>query len=463
MRIAFVHYLIGDKSGISAVMRTNILSLRKLYPKVSVLLAGKIVSRLMEDPQVKYVDIKELDIGKGRQLRFERQDVYTYMHDGEKIFEKVKNAVNGCDYVIIENPSLGLHPAATYAFYRLAQHNAESKGKSKIVFRIHDFAEDRPGKFANLLKFSGKDTPLWHFILYPNFRNLGYFVINRQDKTKLYGHGLIEKGKVFYIPNPVDESLLQGNNEQAKKLKELIIKKKRLDKHVKFIFYPVRAIARKNIEEAIFLIQLLNYHLNEKYHLLVNVRESDNDSLQYSRKIEKFSRKYRLPVIIGLQEFVAFDRVMENGQIKKYGIGDAYNMADKVITTSMLEGFGMAFIEPWYHGKAVFGRDLPLVTSDFKRRGVNLEHLYSTLFIGKKDFKDLGSMDAKLRLSLRLKNKQFRKEIWETNYHQLRGMLEVFDKEFEEELVRENRAQVVANYNQYRNARDIIRALKGVR
>ena len=97
MRIAFVHYLIGDKSGISAVMRTNILSLRKLYPKVSVLLAGKIVSRLMEDPQVKYVDIKELDIGKGRQLRFERQDVYTYMHDGEKIFEKVKNAVNGCD------------------------------------------------------------------------------------------------------------------------------------------------------------------------------------------------------------------------------------------------------------------------------------------------------------------------------------------------------------------------------
>jgi hypothetical protein len=53
--------------------------------------------------------------------------------------------------------------------------------------------------------------------------------------------------------------------------------------------------------------------------------------------------------------------------------------SDGVVTTSIREGFGLAFLEPWLRGKAVTGRDLPDITRDFKARGIDLGHFYTHL------------------------------------------------------------------------------------
>jgi hypothetical protein len=50
-----------------------------------------------------------------------------------------------------------------------------------------------------------------------------------------------------------------------------------------------------------------------------------------------------------------------------------------VITTSVGEGFGLAFLEPWLAGRPLRGRDLPPITADFRAAGVALPGLYERL------------------------------------------------------------------------------------
>jgi glycosyltransferase involved in cell wall biosynthesis len=53
--------------------------------------------------------------------------------------------------------------------------------------------------------------------------------------------------------------------------------------------------------------------------------------------------------------------------------------ADALITTSIAEGFGLAFLEPWLADKPLVGRNLPEITGDFAEHGLNLSNLYNRL------------------------------------------------------------------------------------
>jgi hypothetical protein len=53
--------------------------------------------------------------------------------------------------------------------------------------------------------------------------------------------------------------------------------------------------------------------------------------------------------------------------------------SDACITTSVGEGFGMSFLEPFAMGRPVLGRNLPEITEGFTQDGVNLGALYSEL------------------------------------------------------------------------------------
>ena len=39
--------------------------------------------------------------------------------------------------------------------------------------------------------------------------------------------------------------------------------------------------------------------------------------------------------------------------------------AKAIVSTSVAEGFGLGFLEPWIFGKGLCGRDIPEITSDF--------------------------------------------------------------------------------------------------
>lgn len=55
--------------------------------------------------------------------------------------------------------------------------------------------------------------------------------------------------------------------------------------------------------------------------------------------------------------------------------------ADALITTSIAEGFGLAFLEPWLADKPLVGRNLPEITGDFEQHGLDLSTLYNRLSV----------------------------------------------------------------------------------
>jgi hypothetical protein len=53
--------------------------------------------------------------------------------------------------------------------------------------------------------------------------------------------------------------------------------------------------------------------------------------------------------------------------------------ADVLVTTSVAEGFGLAFLEPWLLDRPLVGRNLPEITDEFADAGVQLGNLYERL------------------------------------------------------------------------------------
>lgn len=461
VKIAFVHYSIGTLGGVPTVMRTNAIALKNIFKNIHITFIGAYSHDVITDKNVKHIDIPELGVNYSEILDFDKQNVLEYIRTGERIYKKLSNFLKNIDYVIIENPIVGLHPPATYAFYKLVSENEKKKGRTKIIYRIHDFPHDRRNYFLNLLKFTGKNKiPHWREVLFPKKNQFGYVVLNKSDSKRLRDNGVGVKNKIFIVPNSISEDTIQRDKRTSKKLRKSIIKKYNLKPDVKFLFYPVRVIPRKNIEEAIFLTQFLNKYLNENYHLLISLIDTNVSRSSYPGSIRKFVKRNNLPATLGLG--LNTKRIMKGQKLLKYGIGDAYNICDKVITTSILEGFGLFFIESWYFNKAIIGRDLPAITSDFKRNGLNLKHLYSSLRIGRKDFKDIKNLHEKLKLSLKLKNKKFIMDVYRNNKQTFESLLKILKKNSNKKLIQENKKKVIKYYSSKYIARQLMKAIKTI-
>jgi glycosyltransferase involved in cell wall biosynthesis len=57
------------------------------------------------------------------------------------------------------------------------------------------------------------------------------------------------------------------------------------------------------------------------------------------------------------------------------------NISDFCITTSIREGFGMVYLEPWLAGTPVIGRRLPCITEDLVKQGVTFPRLYDHILV----------------------------------------------------------------------------------
>ena len=57
------------------------------------------------------------------------------------------------------------------------------------------------------------------------------------------------------------------------------------------------------------------------------------------------------------------------------------NSVSGIVTTSIAEGFGLGFLEPWTFNKFLNGRNIPDITEDFSKLGVKLDHMYSRVEI----------------------------------------------------------------------------------
>lgn len=259
----------------------------------------------------------------------------------KKVAESIIKAIHskwkdGCDILHVHNPLLAKNKIFLKILHELREREI------RLFLQIHDFAED--------------GRPLSYFDEDEYVPDCHYGVINSRDYNILLKAGLKKEGlhKIFNTIKPFE------------------FKKKAVETK-KIALYPIRAIRRKNIGEAILL------SLFFKNHVALFITQPPNspiDIISY-KGWKRFVEENRLDV------------VFEAGL--KYDFEKLVLTARFLITTSITEGFGFSFLEPWTAKKILYGRKLPDICYDFEQNGIKLDHLYTKLLVPVKwiDKKDL--------------------------------------------------------------------------
>jgi glycosyltransferase involved in cell wall biosynthesis len=238
--------------------------------------------------------------------------------DGTALADAVCKAMEvhwggAADIVHVHNPLIRKNNALLPALHIL------NKRGFRLLLQNHDLAEDfRPDVYI-----PGEEYP----------ENCHYAVINSRDYSFLHRAGLKAEG-LHMLPNEVSPVRAAEGLKRTRYL------------------YPVRAIRRKNIGEALFLSLFIPPGTTVAVTLPPT---TEKDSPVYRYWVE-LAGELKLPV--------EFDAGLSES------IEEVYGTSRAIITTSVKEGFGFSFLEPWTAGREVVGRRIDYVCRDFEEGGV---------------------------------------------------------------------------------------------
>ena len=222
-----------------------------------------------------------------------------------------------------------------------------------------------------------QSKPDWHNVLFPNIPNVFFAAINRYSLNFIYEQGIPEH-KLFYLPNCLDSTIHTGD-KQSLNFRKILKKKWSLDDDERILFSPIRCTPRKNIEESLLLVKVLNrlggsgidapedLRHSMKFHLVLSMNIESGKAASYCTAIEDYVKKHDFPAHIGFRGLIDLERTYDDeSNIRTYSLSDAYAISKAVLTTSTLEGFGFVFLEPWITKNFLIGRNINDVTSDFR-------------------------------------------------------------------------------------------------
>ncbi|HUV77000.1 MAG TPA: hypothetical protein VMW06_02970 [Desulfobacterales bacterium] len=313
MKIVFIHYHLKT-GGVTAVLRQQVESM--LHTSDLLILTGS-------PPETSFpcetVHIPGLAYDKSGLNRFEPEKVAAAIIKAIRL-----KWAGGCDLIHVHNPTL----AKNRNFIKILK--ILQKEKIRLFLQIHDFAED--------------GRPLAYFSEDDYVSDCHYGVINSRDYNILLKAGLKKEG-LHQIFNTLTPFNFKATGAITKN----------------YVLYPVRAIRRKNIGEAILLSLFFK---NDEALVITLPPNSPADIKSYERWKAFVEEKH-------------LDIIFEAGLTHEFS--DLVWAANFLITTSITEGFGFSFLEPWTAEKFLWGRRLPEICQDFEKNGVRLDHLYSRL------------------------------------------------------------------------------------
>ncbi len=275
-------------------------------------------------------------------------------HTVKTLLRFFKALCNPEDIIHFHNIGLGKNAALTYAMLLL------SKQGYKIVNHAHDFPEDRPANLKYLedsFKMLGISEA--NEVLYPPMDNYAFGVLNSHDCKRLIDKGIPEK-RIQLWPNPVSLPQISSDFSKAEakaKVEEVLGLKK--DKML--VAYPVRVIRRKNIGEYI----LLAAAFAETANFIVTLPPLNPVEVEMYEQWVKFCAKRAINIVFEAGLKLEFDLIMKG--------------ADVCFTTSVMEGFGMVFVEPWLWDTPVAGREISAVLPDMKKLGLEYPLIYKRI------------------------------------------------------------------------------------
>jgi len=345
MRVAIVHYH-ARRGGVTRVMQHAARALKEAGMEPAILVG--------EPPPDEIVFEAPVEVVQG--LGYDDAEHPSVHPDAlsQQIRAAATRALGGApDIWHIHNHALGKNRLWPYWVSALAE------AGECMALQIHDFAEDgRPANYRHL----GDSTRR----LYPLGPRVLYVLLNRRDYDFLHKAGFPES-RLAVLPNAVHTGAMPDAPPPDHVTRPLIL-------------YPTRAIRRKNIGE------LLLWAAVDQHHTFgVTLAPESRGEVERYRRWKTFAQKQMLSVEfeMGLsQDFV-----------------DLMHRAEALITTSVAEGFGLAYMEPWMFGRPLIGRDLPDITSEFKESGLALDHMYDEVTVPQ-DWVDSARLRETMRASM---------------------------------------------------------------
>jgi glycosyltransferase involved in cell wall biosynthesis len=338
LRVAIVHYHFNP-GGVTRVIDNAVTALR--YEGIeSAVLVGDVPS----DTTFPMENVRLVD---GLSYNTVPDD-YVPSHLIHSLFSAAESVLGGPpDLWHFHNHTLGKNQVIPFIVRELAEEGHH------LLLQIHDFAEDgRPSNYHLLYEeLARADMKALGRSLYPQAAHVHYATLNGRDYRFMAGAGVPEE-RLHLLPNAIWMDQDQPHEPEPPPAHD-----------GQFYLYPTRAIRRKNLGEFLLWAALGKDH--ERFATTLIPRNP------VERKFHDFwvdvARELALPIEFGI------------GHSSRARFADLVRSADSLVTTSMAEGFGLAFLEPWVVGRPVMGRKIPEITVEFEEAGICLNTLYERL------------------------------------------------------------------------------------
>jgi glycosyltransferase involved in cell wall biosynthesis len=399
-KIGIIHYLWNESSsGVNTVINNNIEGLLELYPNLEpVFISDRNSEKIFS--------------------KYEKRNVKMSGKFAKDLLNKTKDL----NAVIIENPFRNLEefPLAPQEYKKFVENF-----QGQVVYRHHDV-----------------DSHLKDVV--PKSKNIKHTTLVNPTKKQLENEYNIE---VDILKNSVIcEKFYKNNPKKDNELKEKLERLGMILPNEKIIAVPNRIVDRKNIEESLMITKLLNESTKDKYRLLVttSIKKNEPDNyfqIQYQKNLEALARKHDIPSTLG--------KISEIIDEENFNVGNLYHIADLALSTSVKEGFGYMFVEPWVAETPLIGRYIEHVIPDFHKNGLDLRHLYDEdiLIDGPKYKKRIKNLDQILS------NKKL--------IHKTIDRIQIDKrKNYAQNVLEQNKEAVEKNYNNVKIADELAGYLK---
>ncbi|MBW7996329.1 MAG: hypothetical protein FVQ81_07145 [Candidatus Glassbacteria bacterium] len=264
----------------------------------------------------------------------------------------------------VHNAELGKNPVAAGSIRLLAHRALEEELPLVVLNQTHDFAElhrpDRVRAWRNATCLEASES-LVRWVL-PAARNMVHAALTGLDRDRLISTGL-ESRSAFVLPNPVTDG-------PAVRSARCEVLEKALGGRP-YLLAAQKVMRRKNTLELLLVTAAVRAGGFDT-GLVITLPAASEADRQYEQLVLKAADMLALPALIGLERSLG-DKAPEFGRVLAG--------ASALVTASVMEGFGMGFLEGWVAGRPVLGRWIDGPCDDFTEAGVDLSHLYRTLLV----------------------------------------------------------------------------------
>ena len=219
----------------------------------------------------------------------------------------------------------------------------------------HDFSWERP----RFLTSACQD--ILNMAFPPDLPSIKHVVINSPAQADLAARRSISAHLVFNVmdfdhaaPLP-RESAAEFRARMGFGEKDIIV------------LQPTRVVSRKGIEQAIYLVELLN----EPSARLVVSHSAGDEGLQYAEWIQRWAEHQGVPLHF-IQNPRAAGVSGDSAAEAPFSLQDVYPHADMITYPSIHEGFGNAFLEAVYYRKPIMVNRYSVFIVDIEPKGFDV-------------------------------------------------------------------------------------------